>query len=286
MVFATLPIERAPDERRQLAANERAFDSERLQTALLGLVGHTRRLPGAIEAGAYLYVLKESDDGSRLTRDRSLFTPGLRLWRAPRPAQWDGEIELAVQIGQSRATALAEDTRDLDHRAGFLHLHIGHTLDGEGRPRLALEFDYASGDGDPTDGDNGHFDTLYGARRFEYGPTGIFDPFSRANLVLPGARFEFAPHERLMLMFGYRAAWLARRRDAMDGTDLRDPSGRSGRYIGQQVETRLRWNAIANHLNIEAGAAHLFHGRFLRSAPGAPDEGDSTYLYLQTTVSY
>ena len=85
---------------------------------------------------------------------------------------------------------------------------------------------------------------------------------------------------------GYRAAWLAEARDRMDGTGLRDPSGTSGRFIGQQLEVRVRGEAVPGRLHLEAGAAHLIHGSFLERAPGAPDANDSTYVYLQTTLRF
>lgn len=285
-LFATLPKERARDNPPGLDATEIGFNWQSLDSVLLGLLADTKRLPGGMLGSFFLYVFDEGEGQYGLASERTLFTPGVRLFAQPAPGRWDGELELAVQTGRSRAFSLAADGRTLRHRAGFVHVHAGRTLERPWQPRLVAQFDYASGDDDPLDDRNGHFDTLFGARRFEYGPTGIFGPFTRANLLSPGARLEFVAWDRVDTTVGYRVAWLAEARDRMDGTGLRDPSGASGRFIGQQLEVRVRGEAVPGRLHLEAGAAYLIHGSFLERAPGAPDVDDSTYVYLQTTLRF
>src|SRR5690606_18610047 len=128
----------------------------------------------------------EQDTEDMPTRNRKLVTPGLRILRKAKPAQLDLEIEGAFQQGSSRASTSAEDTTRLDHLAFFFHGALGYTLELPWHPRILAEYDYASGDADPNDRAFGRFDTLYGARRFDFGPTGMYGAFARSNINSPG----------------------------------------------------------------------------------------------------
>jgi hypothetical protein len=65
-----------------------------------------------------------------------------------------------------------------------------------------------------------------------------------------------------------------------------DPTGNSGTYVGSQIEAMLQYNALPGNLTLETGGAYLFHGTFLKEAPHAPQEGDTTYFYLSATVIF
>ena len=76
--------------------------------------------------------------------------------------------------------------------------------------------------------------------------------------------------------------WLASSRDAWTTAGLRNPTGDSGRFIGQQPEFRVRWHILPKNLSLDVGAAYLVRGRFAKSAPDGQDDA-STYLYAQIT---
>jgi hypothetical protein len=165
-----------------------------------------------------------------------------------------------------------------------MHASTGMRFDAEASPRLALAFDFATGDGDPNDRANQRFDPLFGARRFELGPTGLYGALARSNVCSPGARFELAPHRTLDLMAGYRLAWLTSKRDAWTTAAIRDPDGQSGRFIGHQIEARVRWQPFPKNLGLEIGGALLARGHFATQAPGVTT-GDPVYLYTQLTMA-
>jgi hypothetical protein len=148
-----------------------------------------------------------------------------------------------------------------------------------------LHYDYASGDRDPNDGSNERFDTLFGARRFEYGPTSLYGAFMRANLNTPALRLELVPAARWDAFVDYRAVWLASDRDEWAGTGVRDPSGDSGSFVGQQVELRVRWRPLPRNLLLEAGYAHLFAGEFIDEAPNS-NGGETNYVYSQVLLEF
>ncbi len=281
--FWTLPVQRLPTAPADLRANRIELDREGVEVQFWGLVG-AMRLPGAMRGQLHFFGLHEDDSALRATRNRQLYTAGIWLQRDPEPGRLDFEIESALQFGESRL--LAPSLEDLDHLAHFQHLEAGYTFDAPWRPRLAVEYDYASGDQNPNDGRNERFDTLFGARRFDYGPTGIYGPFARSNLNTPGLRLAARPLPWLRGFIGYRAFWLASARDTWVTTGLRDPTGASGSYVGSQIEFRVRASLLSDNLGLEGGYAHLFDGEFMKNAPGSPDRGDADYFYVQTVVRY
>ena len=92
----------------------------------------------------YGYGLYEQDTGTGLravqTRNRRLFTPGFRLWRAPKPEQLDYEVEADYQTGLARETTAITDRRDLHVSAYFVHarggLHLQYDVAAAGRAAI------------------------------------------------------------------------------------------------------------------------------------------------------
>jgi hypothetical protein len=148
---------------------------------------------------------------------------------------------------------------------------------------VSLLFDHASGDGDPADERSERFDTLFGARAFEYALTGIYGPFFRANIEGPGARVTWVPVPQVELTGAYRALWLEEARDAWVGSGLQDPSGDSGRFLGHHLEAWVRWRPW-RWLLVEAAYAHFFKGSFVDTAPGSPRTPDSDYVTVGVQI--
>ncbi|MGH8565230.1 MAG: alginate export family protein [Gammaproteobacteria bacterium] len=291
--FFVLPVFRLPSDVDQIRNERMVFDREDAHTYLWGLYARKSQLLWNTNGEIYLLGLHEDDVPSLATRNRRLYTPGIRWFKEPATGQIDLEIEAAYQVGTSRGSATSTDTTDLDHAAHFEHAQVGYTLGLPWSPRFLAQYDYASGDDDPNDGNNNRFDTLFGARRFEFGPTGIWGAFARSNINSPGYRLIVKPHQSVSAMIGHRLFWLASDRDAWTTTPvtssgtLQDTTGLSGDFIGHQIEASIFWNVIPKNLTLEAGWAHLIKGEFAKNAPDAPlDQGDSNYFYAQTTVQF
>ncbi len=283
--FFVFPVARLPGSKDALRKGQTEFDEEHAGTFFTGTFIGLDRLPLQSHGELYAYYLHEEDSKRVATRNRKLWTPGIRWYRKPHTRCLDFEFETALQTGRSRRSTKTRDS--LDHFAWFGHAAVGYTFDLPWRPRLLAQYDYASGDRNPHDGKNGRFDTLFGARRFEFGPTSIWGAFARSNLNTPGFRVQVKPARGVSGFFAYRAFWLAEKRDAWTGARLQDPSGRSGRFLGHQIEIRARWHAVPKRLLLEAGWAHLFKGKFARNAPGAPrNQGDADYFYTQASMSF
>jgi hypothetical protein len=284
VLFWTHPIDALPNSMDGIYDNKVELDHVNTGTVFYGADGNLADIGHKLSVGGYVYRLAEQDRPGYQTRDRRLVTFGLRLRRAPAKGKFDIEGEAALQRGDARVTNAVTDRKDLPVRAGFVHIEGGYTIAKKWAPRISGFFDYASGDGaNPA---YGRFDSLYGARRADYGPASLFGPVGLANLVSPGIRIEAKPSKRLDLMGAVRGLWLADRTDTFAFTSVRDKTGASGRHAGTEVEVRVRRSLIPDRLRAEIGAAYLAKGRFLTSAPNAPHSGDARYGYADLVFKF
>ena len=281
--FWALPVVRLPETPEQLHQNRIVFDEEGFDLQLWGIFT-AANISKFGRGELFVLGLHERDSPNRPTQNRQLFTPGFRIFKTPAASHLDYELESAVQTGQSRASLT--DNKSLDHFAHFHHLEIGYTLPTVWSPRIAALYDFASGDENPDDSHNGRFDTLYGSRRFDFGPTGIYGALARTNMHAPGLRLQFVPNSRFNAAMDYRALWLASDRDAWGNTGIRDASGQSGNFVGSQLDTRISWQLLPGNLDIELGYTHFFSGEFIKHAPNAGHRGDINYFYTQATISF
>jgi hypothetical protein len=215
-----------------------------------------------------LFALRLDESGETVTR-RRLTTLGGRLYKNQSPGELDYELESVWQAGQSVG---------LDHDAYFLHTEIGYAF-RRTRAHLSLLYDHVSGDEDPLDRRFERFDTLFGARRFEYAPTGIYGPFFRANIQGPGARLVAFPTPPLEIVVAYRVLRLAQAKDNWVGSGLQDVTGASGRSLGGHLEARVRYRP-RRWLLVEAAYGHFFKGSYLDHVPGSPRTADSDYFTI------
>lgn len=283
-MFVAVPVERRVDPLRD---NGLRLDRERFESVFWGVSLASLSPIHNVTGELNLFGIHERDSEDFSTTNRRFVAPGLRLYRDPQPGRLDFEVEGVIEAGLSRSSALPEDTTDLRHFAFFLHASLGHTLTARLRSRFLLQYDYASGDKNPSDDANGRFDTLFGSRRFEFGPTGIYGALARGNINSPGARVEIRPHRGIDCFLAYRAVWLAQARDAWTTTLIRDESGDSGTFVGHQIEGRVRWVFLPDYATVEAGMAHFWLGGFPKSAPNAEaDARDPTYAYAQLALQF
>lgn len=278
----TLPQQRRPDDTDSLRRGTVAPDREGFDLVLWGGVVSRAKAIGAALVEASFFHLGERDTPARPTRDRSLDTAGVRIIRDPAPGRFDGEVEAIAQRGHLSTSLLADAGRQ-PVRSWFLHVDAGHTFRDAWKTRLALEYDHASGD--TPGGANGRFDTLFGMRRADLGPAGLYNAFARANEISPGVRVETVPDLRTDAMATLRPIWLASRFDAFSSTGVRDATGRSGDFAGVQLDTRVRHQPLP-WLRLEVDAVVLAKGRFLRTAPNAPPGRWTRYLSLNATASF
>jgi len=278
-----LPQQRRPDDPESLRRNAVEFDNEGFDLVLWGGTMAKASASGPVTLEASFYHLGERDTPNRPTRDRSLDTFGGRALRKPEARKADFELEALYQSGAISASSASGAAR-VPVSAWFVHGNVGYTLPGGWKPRFALEYDRASGD--RPGGDYGRFDTLFGMRRGDLAPAGLYNAIGRANISALGLRAEAVPSKRVDWLLTYHALWLAERRDSFSTTGVRDASGRSGNFAGHQFDARLRWWVMPASLRFEADGVVLAKGRFLTDAPNAPPGGTTLYGSLNLTASF
>lgn len=287
--FYTLPVQRLPREFDRRERNRTQGDDQDTEVSFWGSY---YKLPTTAlkhwqsEAELFYFGLDENDTHNRPTRNRDIHTVGGRIYKNKTKNQFDYQLEGAYQFGESRASIAVSDREDLDHRAFFARAELGYSFDAMWSPRLVGQFDYASGDDDPSDGDNNRFDSLFSVRRGDFGPLGIYGPFARSNIVSPGVRLQLKPSSSVSMFIAHRAYWLASAKDAWVVARVQDLEGDSGTYLGQQLEGRLRWDIIPNNVRWEIGAAYYFKSGFANDAPNANNQGDPNFVYSQLTLSF
>lgn len=268
-------------EQDRIQDNDIEFDEEFSENTFFGVFGSESDLALNTTGELFYYGLERTDVLDLAVADRELHTIGGRWFRPRARGDWFWELEGAYQFGDSRNARSA--TEDLDHKAYFVHASAGYEFDADWRPRLEGLFDIASGDDDPDDGENNRYDTLFGARRFEFGPTGIFGAFARSNLLSPGLRFVSKPAKDWEFMFTHRFHYLESDTDAWVTTGLRDPDGNSGSHIGNLTEFRVRYDIEPKSLLLEFGAAYLDSGSFVERVG---DGENSLYSYVQMNFTF
>ena len=187
-------------------------------------------------------------------------TIGLR-WAGKLPANIDYGAEMAGQTG-----SLGSD--DVTAWAG--HWVLGYTAPRiKFTPRFVAEYNYASGDANPTDGKRQTFDQLYPTG---HDKLGLADQVGWKNVHNVRAGVELKPSPKLTMSSSYHSWWLAETRDGLYNAGgalvARVATGAGGRHVGQEANVQGVY-VVNGQMQIGGGYAHLFPGTFLKNAtPG------------------
>ncbi len=252
-LLAVQPIERLPF-RLDRVDEERWF---------FGGLGDWRRWSEVVTIQPYWLTLYDRGNSDRFSR--TISTLGVRSYGIVGETGYDFDTDFAFQVGRNG---------DEDHRAFGFTTEIGYSFEHATKPRLAAFVGYASGDRNPDDGVNQRFDRLYGFGR----PWSADDYISWENVFTPKLRFEWQPHKKIRCDAGYSAYWLASDTDAWPNVNLRDPTGQSGSFMGQELDIRIRFPA-RDRTEVTLGYAHFFTGEFPRKL-GKPLPSDFFYIEL------
>ncbi len=236
-----------------------------------GLYFSTTLLP-AQTTDLYAFQLHEEAAAG----DTDFVTLGLRLKAdVAQTGGFDYETEMAAQFGQVKG-------RDLSAFAG--HWGVGYVwTEAAWKPRLFLEYNYATGDSDATDGKVGTFQNLFPTNHKFYG---FMDAFSWQNIHNPAVSFSTQPAKGVTMRLDYHAFWLADTADAWyraNGTAaVRPVTPDADRFAGTELDVTVSWKAN-QHFTLLAGYSHFFAGSYLDDT-GAGDDAD--FAYVQATFDF
>jgi hypothetical protein len=263
-VFALRPVRRGFDPFDNVSQGARLFCG--------GYATFRARSPEMVLEPYYFYLEDERNPATA----RQLHTAGLHAFGELHDGFFDYDLSAAAQWG---------DLGGLDHAAHAIHAEIACNFRHPWRPRLALWVNYGSGDADPNDGNSGRFAELFGA---PFGMYGFTRYFTWENTLSPVISISFRPAEKIRVEFLLRSYLLARKRDvwvrARDamGNPRQDPTGSSGRHVGEEVDVRVRWQPRKGLL-IDTGVGHFMPGSFVEGTGQAPD---STLIYFQAQQDF
>ena len=201
-------------------------------------------------------------------------TAGVRI-AGKLPARLDYGVEMAAQRG-----SLAQD--EVSAWAG--HWQIRESLPGKGAVKLISEYNFASGDGNASDGVRHTFDQLYPTG---HDKLGLSDQVGWRNIHHVREGVEFSPWKNTPVSISYHTWWLANRSDglyAASGALLaRVPGGAASSHVGQEIDVQVT-RALTPQIALSGGYAFLAPGKFLDQAtPGASYSAPfvmATYTFL------
>ncbi|MCB9849508.1 MAG: alginate export family protein [Phycisphaerales bacterium] len=257
--FAFQPVER----------RERQFDHGDDERWFYGITGYWRGWSPNITLEPYYFILDEDRKG-RTRQDREIHTLGVHGFGLFGDSGFDYDFDVAGQFGE-----VGSD----NHCAFAAHAEVGYSFDHAWKPRLAAMFDYATGDENPNDGSSERFDRLFGAAHNFYGHS---DQFIWSNTINPALYLSLKPTNQLHVEGFYRAYWLESDRDSWASTGLVDRDGRSGNFVGQELDVRVRYKIDPRAL-LDIGYAHFFPGDVPRNT--SADADDSDFFYVAMTLS-
>ncbi|QDG36967.1 hypothetical protein FJN14_00310 [Alteromonas mediterranea] len=253
--FYTLPVNRMPTLESRQSLNDIELDSSSSKVRFFGLYTSYRTNFGDVG----LYSFQDKSSVNETQRNTFGHLANIKLSQ-----QSVIDYEVAIQRGQYQSKQV---------RANFFHIALSSNFN---RATVRLFYDFATGDEASTDSIEG-FSTLFGARRFEYGPTGIFGLFARSNMASMGVSSDIQLNERNHLFMQIRAFDI--HRSSVSGRlngELLD----NGDFLGTLSELRFR-SQIAENMQFESGIALANLNRKVVTG-----ERFTSYFYLQASYTF
>jgi Alginate export len=230
---------------------------------------------------------------------RDIYTLGFRLKSKPLElGHWDYTLESAYQFGDFRDRRLGVTSARLDHEAWMLVAQGGYTwADVWGAPRLGLEYSFASGDSNPTDGKHETFENLFPTNHKFYG---YMDLVSLQNIHDIRSILTLKPHPLVSVALEGHAFWLADTHDnfytvagAPRGGLAATPGSNFGinpnysSFVGTELDA-IAGVAVNKFTQFEVGYGHFFAGDYIAQSLSAPGLGskDADFVYAQLSVNF
>jgi hypothetical protein len=241
-----------------------------VENQFAGVYGHWKKFPGG-DLEPYALVL-HNDNGGLAKGELTLLTLGTRLTGKFRK-NFDYGFEGAYQTGESGGSTVS---------AFAIHTRFGYTFPIKVKPRLGMEFNFASGDGNPMTGKVTTFNNLFPTNHDKYG---YMDLFSWKNLEDLRAGVLLQPTSFMKAHLDYHLFFLP---EPANGQFLANGAqGRAGApdvssFAGQEIDLLFKFEPI-KYFDGWIGYSVFFPGGFFRDTGGADV---AQFFYAQVTARY
>jgi hypothetical protein len=231
---------------------------------------------------------------------RDIYTVGGRLKSKPGElGNWDYLLDGAYQFGDFRDQRFGANSPRLTQDAYMFVAEAGYTFtDVWGKPRLGLEYDFASGDSSTNDNKHQTFDNLFPTNHKFYG---YMDFISLQNIHDVRGIFQLNPISRLSLAVEGHGFWLADTHDSFynvagvpRGGIAATPAGTGyginpnySNFVGTELDA-IAGLAVTRFAQLEVGYGHFFTGDYIRESLHAATVGsrEADYVYIQATIGF
>lgn len=190
---------------------------------------------------------------------------------------WDYELEADVQFGKAAG---------LNHRAFAGHAGAGYNFKSSWKPRLGVQYNYASGDSNPNDGKSTTFQNMFPGNHAIYG---FMDTTGWMNMMNPQVNFSIQPTEKLKVTFDWMTFWNATNGDAWYGANtstrvrpVTAAAQSASKYRGMELDLNAYYK-LNKHVSLQTGYSMYIAGSYLAKT-GASDSAH--FGYLQMTVHF
>ncbi len=287
---------------RVVIPNDNEFDQPNWNDWFSGVYGSTRSLVPHTEL--QLYFLADNANGNspkdvttygKGNSPRDIYTIGTRFQTLPGQFQgWDLNGEFAGQFGDFEypaGTPGVINGQRLNHVAYATHIEGGYTfVETDFKPRLALGFDYGSGDGNPNDKTHNTFVNLYPTNHKFYG---AMDFLSWQNLLDPYLKASITPLKGLSVSLTYNAFFLATTSDFFYQVNqaARTTGGygihpQNGSFAGQEIDLIATYQPV-RFLQFQGGYGHYFTGDYVNQTfQNLGGSHDANWLYIQGLINF
>lgn len=251
---------------RPVVGDRRNLDDDNENVDFYGLYS-TWKGTSALSADFYFLLLKDNEPAANSNGNlgrRTVYTVGTRAWGKYK--NWDWETEAASQFG-----TFADDRV----RAWMATIGGGYTFsDAIWAPRLAVLYDYASGDSDPTDGTHGTFN-----QHFPLGHAwlGYLDLVGRQNIHAIKAQLKVNPSKKVSAWADFHTFYADQDSDTLysaAGGKLRSApaNGAGSNLFGYELDLTAKY-IFDIHTTALIGWAHMWPGGFIQqTGPAEPPD--------------
>ncbi len=237
---------------------------------LAAAYAHINKVLGGDLEPYFLYL--HSSHGGLSSGELSVFTFGTRL-SSKFLKNFDATLEAAYQTGESNHNTI---------QAFATHSKVGYTFPLSWKPRVGLEYNFASGDDAPTSGTVKTFNNIFPTNHDKYG---LIDFFGWRNLHDFRIALSAQPHKTLKASLDYHAFLLPEAANGVitaTGSTLRARNASASSFAGQEIDFLIKYEPL-KYLEAVAGYSVFLPGSFFQDT-GSSDRAH--FFYTQLTTRY